>query len=108
MENEKFHYLHNKTFQVFFILKWSIFCLMHVFLFVVILFLIWWFQIQPQAVAEKATNAMTNSHLPNIWLVWGFLGFSGATALWLYARAWNWLFAAWSNHFIFSKNGKNS
>ena len=105
MATEEFNYLHNKTFQVFFILKWSIFCLMHVFLFVVLLFLIWWFQIQPFEVSDRVTSALINSPLSNIWLVWGFLGFSGATIIWLYARAWNWLFATLSNHFIFNKHG---
>ncbi|HSH53639.1 MAG TPA: hypothetical protein VK967_01300 [Methylotenera sp.] len=107
MATEEFNYLHNKIFQVFFILKWSIFCLMHISLFVVLLFLIWWFQIQPFEVADKVTNALTNSLLPNIFVVWGFLGLSGGTILWLYARAWNWLFAIWSNHFIFNKHGKS-
>jgi hypothetical protein len=97
-------YLWDKLFRVFFLLKWSIFCLCHLLLLVILLFLIWWFQIQPQQVASLASSVLQYSPVATGWLVVSFLGVSGGTILWLYARAWNWAFAKWSNHFMFKKH----
>lgn len=98
-------YLWDKLFRVFFLLKWSIFCLFHLLLLVILLLLIWWFQIQPQQVAALTSSVLQYSPVSTGWLVASFLGASGGTVLWLYARAWNWAFAKWSNHFMFKKHG---
>ena len=97
-------YLWDKLFRVFFLLKWTIFFVMHFVLLVALLLLIWWFQIQPQQVVALGNSALQYLPLTTAWPVATFLGASGGTVLWLYVRAWNWAFAKWSNNFLFKRH----
>ena len=97
----------DKIYRVFFLLKWTIFAVFHLCILVALLLLLWIFQVQPHEVKAGIVYVYKNSPLTNVWLVLGFLGVSGGTVLWLYAKAWNRLFAAWSTRFMFKKYGNN-
>lgn len=95
------HYLMDKIYRVFFLLKWTIFCVFHLILLSVLLSLLWIFQIQPQEVMAKMIYISQILHLTNVFVVFGFLGVSGGTFLYFYVKIWNRVFAAWSTPFMF-------
>jgi len=101
------HYLMDKIYRVFYLLKWTICCVFHLILLSTLLLLLWIFQIQPQHVMAKMISLSQALHLSNVFVVLGFLGLSGGTFLYFYVKLWNRIFAAWSTRFMF-KNNKNT
>ena len=104
MSPQEFHYLHDRTFRVFVLLKRTIFVVFHTVLLVVALLLGWWFEVQPWEVKAAVMSALEHSPVSTAWLVVTFLGVSGGTILLGYWWLWNRAFATWSNHFLSRKS----
>lgn len=93
----------DKIYRVFFLLKWTIFCVFHLILAVGLVFLLWVFQASPHQVLAGVISCSQALHLTNVFAVLGVLGLSSGTLLFFYVKIWNRIFAAWSTSFMFKE-----
>ena len=84
------------------VIVWLVFLIVHLVLAVVVLALLWWFQVSPPAIQASVSLFFQSSPAPTIAETLAFLGLSGGGALWAYAKTWRWLLRKMLSAFLFS------
>ena len=94
-------YLMSIIYAINYLLKWTIFCVMHLILLSTLALALWVCQIQPQQVMAKLISFSQALHLTNVFAVVSFFGLSGGTILLIYIKIWNRIYTRFSTPFIF-------
>lgn len=94
-------YLMTIIYAVHYLLKWTIFCVVHLILISTLALVLWIYQIQPQQVTVKLISFSQALHLTNAFAAVGFFGISGGTILLFYIKLWNRIYTKLSTPFIF-------
>lgn len=83
------------------VLVWSLVVVAHLFLFIVVLALLWWYQIPPNSI-RSSIEAVSNSNFgERFGVAFGFFGLSAAGMLFAYAKFCHWALSKWLTHYIF-------
>lgn len=83
------------------VLVWTIFAVIHLFLVVAFLLILWWFQVSPTDAESwiSAHASVATAFSPIV----AFMGLSGLACLWGYARFWRWVLHKMLEAFLFAE-----
>lgn len=84
------------------VLVWMVFVISHLFILVLSLCFLWWFQISPVAIQVLVVQFLHSSPGSTIAWTFAFLGLTGGGVLWAYATAWRWLLHKMLSAFLFA------
>jgi len=93
-------------YAIHYLLKWTIFCVIHLIFLSILGLALWIYQIQPHQVMAKMISFSQALHLTNVFAVVGFFGLSGGTILLIYIKIWNRIYTKFSTPFIFKGANK--